>query len=81
MSAWLTQVSNKELGKANYGETDVDDFTEQESADTAEGDDEAEDRFWYEPVIVPVGKFMIQCDLAKLSRLYHGRAGEMFDAY
>lgn len=42
---------------------------------------EESDNFWYEPVMVPVGKFMLQADAHKLSRLYHGRAGEHFDAY
>lgn len=83
MSAWSLQVSSKDIGQANYGEVDAETFDEShsETPDTVEGDDASEDRFWYEPVIVPVGKFMLIADTRKLGRLHRGEAGVIFNAY
>lgn len=94
ISAWRTQVSTKEIGGANFGIDDPEQFDllqearlASAGAGDAEGDDDEERaessdtaETWYEPVIVPVGKFMLQSDYRKLGRIFNNRQGEFFDA-
>ena len=41
-------------------------------------DSDDDDKFFYVPVVVPVGKMMIQFDLGKLGRIVNGKAGEQW---
>lgn len=96
MSAWTTQVSIKSTGEANYGESDEESFEQlverqqefplvldeesEQEADDFDSDLDT-DTFYYEPVIVPVGKFMLKADVAKLFRIWSGNMFEPFNAY
>lgn len=50
-------------------------LTESDDDDDLDGTDD-DDKFFYVPVVVPVGKMMIQFDLGKLGRIVNGKAGE-----
>lgn len=95
MSAWTTQVSQRDVAMANYGLTsqdaltasaDATDVTPESETFDSDGESEAteedtadeDDTFFYVPVMTPVGKMMIQFDVAKLGRLVTGKAGEHF---
>jgi len=74
-----------ELTDDDEDESDSDEGGERADGD-GEGEDEFEvddsdpDAFWYEPVMVPVGKMMLRFDSRKLARIVNGESGSFFDA-
>lgn len=89
MSAWFTKVDQRDIEMANYGvesEEDMASYASAKDITLIEGEDgdeesdeddsakEEEDLFFYIPVMTPVGKVMIQFDMAKTARIANGNA-------
>jgi hypothetical protein len=85
ITAWHRSVKEKDLAAANRGFTDQEEFLESELhriSDVGDSDEETDineedtkalaeeaGAMWYEPLIVPYGRFVLHADLQKAARL------------
>lgn len=77
IASWYFKQSEKAIQSANYGLESEDAMNRAyEDADSDEVD-----TFYYEPMMIPTGKFFIMADMRKLSRLALDKAGKPFRAY
>ena len=67
LSAWHTKKSQKDIARLNDGFTDKEEWEEEQGG--SEQDSQNQGAIWLEPVSVPYGKFVLEKDLEKVSRV------------
>lgn len=75
LSAWHTKKSEKDIARLNEGYTDKEEWEEDHGGD--ETDSENPGAIWLEPMSVPYGRFVLQKDLEKVSRVLRRRILEI----
>lgn len=67
MSAWYANKREKDIARLNDGFTDKAEWEEEHGGDETDSDDL--NNMWLEPLSIPYGRFTLQMDLNKASRI------------